>query len=110
METGVLLAGIVGLFVSGYVGYLVATGQRQVSTVYAALDQFQDALTLAPDIVRAVEQLWQTGAIPKDERLNEAMKRLGEWFPDLTEQQLRTAIEAGVFLLKSGIALTMDKK
>lgn len=74
----------------------------RATSVYGAFEQFQDALEIAPDVVRAVEQLWLSGALPKEARLTEAMKRLGEWFPGLTEQQLRTAVEAGVWLLKHG--------
>lgn len=77
--------------------------QRPASDVDEAYIQWQDALDQAPLVVAAIEQLWVTGAIPKDARLDEAMRQLGHWFPALTEQQLRTAIEAGVHLLKQGV-------
>lgn len=76
--------------------------KQPATSIYDTFNQFQDALTIAPSVVAAVEQLWQTGAIPKDKRLDEAMRRLGEWFPALTEHQLRTIIEGTVWLLKQG--------
>lgn len=85
------------------VGIIVWLRTNQpAATLGDTFAQFQDALDAAPSVVAAVEQLWRTGEIPKDARLDEAMRRLGEWFPDLTDQQLRTAIEAGVFVLKMG--------
>lgn len=100
MDSSLLYYGL-GLLVVAAIVWWRTRGNA--TSVYTAFDQFQDALETAPDVVRAVEQLWLTGALPKDKRLAEAMRRLGEWFPDLTENQLRTAVEAGVFLLKQGI-------
>lgn len=99
-----LLYYAIGLLAIGVLVWFRTRGQ--VTSVYDAFDQFQDALDTAPQVVAAVEQLWQTGALPdKDDRLDAAMQRLGEWFPALTENQLRTAIEAAVWMAKQGVSV-----
>ena len=51
-----------------------------------------DALIVA----RAADQLFKSGQLDKNERLNYAMRQLKQTFPGVDEQSLRTAIEAAV--------------
>jgi len=74
-------------------------------TPQVAVTEVRDALDAAPQVAAAIEQLWTSGAIPKEKRLDEGIKRLGDLFPSLNEHQLRTAIEWGVWMLKNGFEL-----
>jgi len=74
-------------------------------TPQVVVTEVRDMLDAAPSVAAAVEQLWTSGAIPKDKRLDEGIKRLGDLFPSVTEHQLRTGIEWGVWMLKNGFEL-----
>lgn len=75
-------------------------------------DKFFDSLygkqQVAREAVAAVQQLWQSGQIPEDERggknalFLQAGEFVREYYPGLTDAQLEMTIEAAVFWLKKG--------
>lgn len=79
-------------------------GEGNTGSVTGMAGDFLLASTHAQDVVAAAEQLWLTGQIPADGRLDYAMNRLHELFPGLSDTQLRTVVEAAVYFAKSGLA------
>lgn len=59
-------------------------------------DQWHRAFALAQELVPAVEQLFQTGHIRKEQRLDMVMRELRVHFPQLQEYHLRWAVENAV--------------
>lgn len=92
---------VLGTLIVGVIVWLRT--KQPAGSLQTAFDQFQSALDVAPDVVRATEQLWLTGELQKDGRLDFALLQLSEWFPALDETQLRTAVEFGVFAMKQAI-------
>jgi len=65
-----------------------------------AVAQMTEASTVAFNLVSAAEQLWTTGRLPKDERLDWVTAQLETLFPRLDDAQLRATVEAAVYWLK----------
>jgi len=95
---GVGLALIIALL---YLLYLLS-GRRDepVRDVPAVLDQIGEAAILARDLVAAAEQLWLTGRLHRDKRLEYVLGQLQEYFPGLDSEQLLPLVEAAVYGLK----------
>lgn len=66
----------------------------------SAVKDIQSASETAKTLVMAAEQLWNTGKLPKDERLDFVLEQLQEQHPWLNAEQARTSAEAAVFWLK----------
>lgn len=92
---GVGLALIIALL------YLLS-GRRDepVQDVPAVLDQIGEAAILARELVAAAEQLWLTGRLHRDKRLEYVLGQLQEYFPGLDSEQLLPLVEATVYGLK----------
>ncbi|HXF60307.1 MAG TPA: hypothetical protein VNK95_01740 [Caldilineaceae bacterium] len=58
------------------------------------------AATVARELVAAAEQLYLTGKLPRDERFDYAVDRLGELFPNIEPNQLVALVEAAVYFLR----------
>lgn len=69
-----------------------------------AAKQFRQAMDTASVLTAAAEQLWRTGELPRDGRLDYVMEELRSLYPGLDEGQLRALVEAAVFLWKVGLA------
>lgn len=65
-----------------------------------AINQVQEAAEFARIAVQAAEQLWASGTLPADERLNYVMDLLLAEFPGLDREKARMTIEAAVYWLK----------
>lgn len=91
---------IIGYFVIGAVALMLGIffASRSGMTVES---QWKRAFALAQEIVPALEQLYLTGEIKKEQRLNMAMKELRIHFPDLQEKHLRWAVENAVKLMNN---------
>lgn len=72
----------------------------RASNVGEAVGQIGEAAILARELVAAAEQLWLTGRLPRDERLDYVMDKLALYFPDLDRQQVYPLVEAAVYWLK----------
>lgn len=59
--------------------------------------------------VRASEQLWRTGRIQRDQRLTKALNYTRQWFPDLNDETLLTALESAVLVVNT-VVDSMPKK
>jgi hypothetical protein len=70
------------------------------ATVASAAGDIQSAAETAKTLVMAAEQLWLTGSLPKDARLDFVLEQLQEQYPWLSADQARTSAEAGVYWLK----------
>lgn len=70
------------------------------ASVDEAVAGIQEASEFARVTVAAAEQLWSTGKLPSDQRLDYALKRLNTEFPWLDGEQARATVEAAVFWLK----------
>lgn len=78
-------------------------------TADSVLGTVQDAFGIAQALVAAAEQLSETGQIDKGTRFQYAFTRLRELFPNLSQDTLIAAIEAGVYLVtKAGALLEVD--
>lgn len=76
--------------------YQVITGRGTPAEKLTTLEQ---AARVAREIVAAVEQLYQTGNLTADERLDYASDQLSALFPQLDADLIRLAIEAAVHWL-----------
>lgn len=65
-----------------------------------AMSQVQEAAEFARAAVMAAEQLWRTGQLAQDERLDYVMDRLTAEFAWLDEERARMTVEAAVYWLK----------
>lgn len=70
------------------------------ANVAEAVTGIQEASEFARVAVAAAEQLWSTGKLPRDQRLDYALKRLQAEFPWLEGQQAQATVEAAVYWLK----------
>jgi len=86
----------IGLVALGFAVFFAKRGKTSIA------DQWQRAFALAQEIVPAVEQLYLTRQIPKEQRLDMVMVELRAHFPDLEEYHLRWAIEKAVNLMNRG--------
>lgn len=102
----VIAALFAGLFV-----YAKVTGK--------STDGFEDEIykrqRIAREAVEAVQQLWESGQIPKapdgskHHLFIEAASFIREYYPTLSEAQLQMTIESAVFWLKQGLAVVADE-
>lgn len=99
-DTAILYA--VGVLLIGGLLYWLGNRNPAKSTAQV-IEQVIQAGNLANDLVQTAEQLWLKGELPKDDRFDFVMDELEALFPDLTEQQLRNAIESAVFWMKFGV-------
>lgn len=86
----------IGLVALGFAVFFAKRGKTTLA------DQWQRAFALAQEIVPAVEQLYLTKVIPKEQRLDMVMAELRAHFPDLEEYHLRWAVEKAVNLMNRG--------
>lgn len=108
MELSTTVYVLVAALIGGAFAYLLFHRDAAVSTLptaHGVLTAVQDAFGIAAGLVQAAEQLSETGTIAKDARFNYVYTRLRELFPTLSEDILIAAIEAGVHLVNSGVAL-----
>lgn len=90
----------IGYFAVGIVALLLGIlfARRKESTA----DRWHRAFALAQEIVPAIEQLYLTQKIAKDQRLDAVMAELRRHFPELEERHLRWAVENAVNLMNQG--------
>jgi hypothetical protein len=73
-------------------------------------DEVYKRQRIAREAVEAVQQLWESGQIPKapdgskHHLFIEAARFIDAYYPDLTEAQLQMTIESAVFWLKQGLS------
>ncbi len=98
---------VLSYFVVGLValGFGIFFARQTGNTVES---QWRRAFTLAQEIVPALEQLYLTKKISKEQRLDMAMKELRIHFPDLQEKHLRWAIENAVKLMNSNQLISLE--
>lgn len=102
METTTIVYMMLAVLVGG--GFVYVMLHRDASdgtppTVDTVLTTVQDAFAVAQGLVASAEQLSETGQIAKDARFNYVFGRLRELFPNLSEDTLIAALEAGVYLV-----------
>lgn len=102
VETTTIVYMMLAVLVGG--GFVYVMLHRDASdgtppTVDTVLTTVQDAFAVAQGLVASAEQLSETGQIAKDARFNYVFGRLRELFPNLSEDTLIAALEAGVYLV-----------
>lgn len=85
------------------------TGQLITSTLQDASTAAKELTEVALTGTRAAEQLYRTGRITRDDRLTHALHYVRQWFPEMEDDTLITAIESAV-LLVNNIASAMPDK
>ena len=108
MELSTAVYVVVAALIGGAFAYFLLRRDAADGTPPSAntvLTHVQDAFSIAAGLVQAAEQLSETGTITKDARFQYVLSRLRELFPTLSEDILIAAIEAGVHLVNSGVAL-----
>lgn len=70
------------------------------ANVGEAINQMQEAAEFARIAVQAAEQLWKSGSLSADARLDYAMDLIVAEFPGLDKDRARMTIEAAVYWLK----------
>lgn len=70
------------------------------ASVGEAMMQLQDASEFARSAVMAAEQLWRSGELPSDDRLDYVLARLTNEFPGMDLDKARMTVEAAVYWLK----------
>jgi hypothetical protein len=71
------------------------------TTLDASVPLAQELATVALTATQAAEQLYRTGKITRDARLDHAFAYARKWFPDLDQAQILTALEAAVLVVNS---------
>lgn len=71
------------------------------ATVAEATAGIQEASETAKTLVMAAQQLWQTGVLPKDARLDYVLGQLQAEYDWLEPEQARATAEAAVFWMKN---------
>lgn len=66
-----------------------------------ATNSAQELTETALTGARAAEQLWRSGKIMRDERLGKAIEHVKQWFPDLDEDSIITAVESAVLVVNT---------
>lgn len=69
----------------------------------SAVNRLEDAKQMAMTLVMAAEQLYNSGTLPADERLDYVIERLAPYVGDwLTPQQVRALVESAVYVVNLG--------
>lgn len=75
----------------------------QPASAADALNRLEDAKQMAMTLVMAAEQLYNSGTLPADERLDYVIERLAPYVGDwLTPQQVRALVESAVYVVNLG--------
>lgn len=75
----------------------------QPTSAADALNRLEDAKQMAMTLVMAAEQLYNSGTLPADERLDYVIERLAPYVGDwLTPQQVRALVESAVYVVNLG--------
>lgn len=90
----------IGYFAVGIVALLLGILFARRKESVAA--RWHEAFALAQEIVPAIEQLYLTKKIAKEQRLDAVMGELRRHFPELQEHHLRWAVENAVNLMNQG--------
>lgn len=70
---------------------------------------FLQAEQTARIIVRDVQEAWRTGELEDDEREVDAIEKLVELYPMLSEDDLRSAVKSAVYLLRQSAGKQLDR-
>lgn len=92
--TWVMIVGLLAYTVYG------RTGRGETITMKTTGDDLLSAFEVAKGVVAGVEQLWESGQIDKENRLNEAIDQMTKMYPEFDADVLRTTIESGVYWLR----------
>ncbi len=111
MELTTTIYVVVAALIGGAFAYLMLRRDHDDGTPHSAdsvLTTVQDAFGIASELVKAAEQMSETGQLDRDARFNYAFSRLRELFPNLSQDTLVAAIEAGVWIVNQGAALLVS--
>lgn len=98
------LVALAGFAMAGAVIYSArkpATVSGVLEATGAALTDIEKAAGAAKEYVLAAEQLWATGNLPADSKLDWVLQRLGSAFPEISAQTKRDSVEAAVAWMKT---------
>lgn len=101
-ETIAIIASIVALAIAVYAIYKAhqagepITGELLTSTVHESTVLASELMDAGLTAARAAQQLFESGKITRDERLDKAFGYVKKWFPDMDQERIIMAIEAGV--------------
>lgn len=86
------------------------TGELVQATLATSTTSASELTEVALTAVRASEQLWRSGKIERDERLDRAFAYTRWWFPDLNQARILTALESAVLIVNTVVDSMPDKK
>lgn len=101
------IVALVALAIAGYALYKASQAGTPITTELVS-NTLNEAATQASELAevaltgaQAAEQLYRTGKILRSERLSHAFAYVKQWFPDLDEERILVAIEAGVLIVNT---------
>lgn len=109
----VVLSTVVALVALVIALYLLIQAQRAGKPVTAELvtETLNEATVTAKELADvaltaagAAEQLWRSGKLERNERLDHAFAYVSQWFPSLDEDTIITALESAVLFINSTVA------
>lgn len=109
----VVLSTVVALVALGIAIYAIvkAKGQGVAITPALVTTTLQEATVSAKELADvaltaagAAEQLWRSGKLERNERLDHAFAYVSQWFPSLDEDTIITALESAVLFINSTVA------
>lgn len=115
-ETLTIVTSVVAIVISVYAIWKATTFGTPITSelVQATLATSTTMATELTEVgltaARAAQQLFETGKIARDERLNYAFTYVKQWFPDLDQARILTAIEAGVYVINTISESLPEKK
>lgn len=107
VETLAIIVSVVAIAISVYAIWKAAkfgtpiTGELVQATLATSTTMAQELTEVSLTAVRASEQLWRSGKIERDARLDHAFTYVKQWFPDLNQTQILTAIESAVLIVNA---------
>ena len=80
------------------------TGALVTTTLQEATVSAQELAEVALTAAGAAEQLFRSGKIERSERLDHAFEYVRDWYPNLDEETIITALESAVLTINSIVA------
>lgn len=110
VETIAIVVSLVAVVISAFAIWRATqfgtpiTGQLIESTLATSTTMATELTEVALTAARAAQQLYESGKIQRDQRLDHAFNYVRQWFPDLDQARILTAIEAGVYTINTVVA------
>lgn len=115
VETIAIIVSVVALVIAAWSIYKARqagepiTGEFLTATVQESTVKASELTDAGITAARAAQQLFESGKITRDERMDKAFAYVRKWFPDVDQERILMAIEAGVQVVNTASDMFLKK-